>query len=111
MDRPWRTGSSGSTTSSYATARNHCSSSQVEDTIDFEATSRTNNASEVTTPTRNRWAQYETEDLEEESRRATSNAVVNMATRMANEMPASPAALSQGSDEDDKLAGFLRMYQ
>ena len=40
----------------------------------------------VVTPTRNCWAQYETDDLEEESRRATGNAVVGMATRIADGM-------------------------
>eukprot|EP00573_Skeletonema_grethae_P001064 CAMPEP_0201686630 /NCGR_PEP_ID=MMETSP0578-20130828/1001_1 /ASSEMBLY_ACC=CAM_ASM_000663 /TAXON_ID=267565 /ORGANISM="Skeletonema grethea, Strain CCMP 1804" /LENGTH=764 /DNA_ID=CAMNT_0048170703 /DNA_START=43 /DNA_END=2337 /DNA_ORIENTATION=+ len=61
-DRPWRSasgasGASSATNSSYTTA----------------ATSS------------DRWAQYETEDLVEESRKATSAAVVNMATRIAND--------------------------
>eukprot|EP00986_Skeletonema_menzelii_P020501 scaffold31369_cov166-Skeletonema_menzelii.AAC.2 len=61
-DRPWRqasaaSGASSATSSSYTTA---ASSSD-------------------------RWAQYETEDLVEESRKATSAAVVNMATRIAND--------------------------
>jgi predicted phosphodiesterase len=91
-DRPWRQASSGAgssaSTSSYTTA---ASSSD-------------------------RWAQYETEDLAEESRRATSKAVVNMATRIANEeadkyedeyaklAPASPSSSSRSSQyRDDPL--------
>lgn len=91
-DRPWRqasgtSGASSATNSSYTTA----------------ATSS------------DRWAQYETDDLTEESRKATSAAVVNMATRIANDeadkygdeyatlTPAAPPAATKALYRDDPL--------
>ncbi|KAL7441727.1 hypothetical protein ACHAXM_008158, partial [Skeletonema potamos] len=88
-DRPWRqaSGASSTTSSSYTTA----------------ATSS------------DRWAQYETEDLVEESRKATSAAVINMATRIANDeadkyedeyaklTPAAPSADTNNIYRDDPL--------
>mmetsp|Transcript_21566 Transcript_21566/g.46907 ORF Transcript_21566/g.46907 Transcript_21566/m.46907 type:complete len:855 (-) Transcript_21566:208-2772(-) len=99
-ERPWRTANSSSSTitntsaaSSYATANTH-----THNDYDLDNRTRSNDSTDslgqqqqqqqqsaVTTPTRNRWAQYETDDLAEESRKATSNAVVDMATRLANE--------------------------
>ena len=103
-DRPWRTSASGSATTSSANDRNSSSMDYVtaEDDLEDDLSSTeerlstsgievsrnqsTNSESsvEVSTPTRNRWAQYETDDLAEESRRATSNAVVDMATKYAD---------------------------
>ena len=79
-DRPWRTSSTSSTidSSSYTTANEYIGRTHSSDSAE--------NSTSVSTPTKNRWAQYETDPnyLAEESRRATSNAVVNMVDKLAN---------------------------
>jgi len=62
-DRPWRQASGASGASSATSVSSYTTAATSSD----------------------RWAQYETDDLVEESRKATSTAVVNMATRIAND--------------------------
>eukprot|EP00579_Thalassiosira_antarctica_P006969 CAMPEP_0201879302 /NCGR_PEP_ID=MMETSP0902-20130614/10221_1 /ASSEMBLY_ACC=CAM_ASM_000551 /TAXON_ID=420261 /ORGANISM="Thalassiosira antarctica, Strain CCMP982" /LENGTH=898 /DNA_ID=CAMNT_0048407097 /DNA_START=68 /DNA_END=2764 /DNA_ORIENTATION=+ len=96
-DRPWRTAASSTATSGYATANNN---------NDYEDDEASNNDSdddddandesydvEVTTSSSNRWSQYETDDLAEESRRATSNAVLQEAMKIADKQEAEPEPL------------------
>eukprot|EP00581_Thalassiosira_minuscula_P016022 CAMPEP_0183722962 /NCGR_PEP_ID=MMETSP0737-20130205/14744_1 /TAXON_ID=385413 /ORGANISM="Thalassiosira miniscula, Strain CCMP1093" /LENGTH=856 /DNA_ID=CAMNT_0025953209 /DNA_START=96 /DNA_END=2666 /DNA_ORIENTATION=- len=91
-DRPWQKASSNSSsiatnatsgTSGYATANNHYNEEEEAELSDGGDNGSSSSGIEVTASRSQRWSQYETDDLEEESRRATSNAVVDMATRMA----------------------------
>ena len=88
-DRPWRQTSSAS-----------------------GASSATNNSYTTAATSSDRWAQYETEDLAEESRKATSAAVVSMATKIANDeadkyedeyVTLTPASSNNKSYRDDPL--------
>ncbi|KAL7545184.1 hypothetical protein ACHAWF_008533 [Thalassiosira exigua] len=105
-DRPWRSASNSSahtsTSASYATARDRDydatrsrsggSSSSSSSSSGGGSARDDKDAAEATVaaPSPVRWAQYETDDLAEESRRATSNAVVDMATRLADRQAAEP---------------------
>ncbi|KAL7531799.1 hypothetical protein ACHAXR_004241, partial [Thalassiosira sp. AJA248-18] len=90
-DRPWRTASGGTEPSAaIEVSRNRSNDST--------------GSIEVTTSSSNRWSQYETDDLAEESRKATSNAVVDMATKIADrqqeaaeEVPMLPSSPMGGS--------------
>eukprot|EP01082_Thalassiosira_pseudonana_P006457 g5832.t1 g5832 contig20:255769-256644(+) len=70
-DRPWRTASSSG-------GSNAVSPSSISSVSSPQYNPSPRNY------TSDRWAQYETDDLAEQSRRATSNAVVDMATKFAD---------------------------
>ena len=93
-DRPWRTSSSASGNNDKSSSRG--TSREELDTSDKESSPyRTN-----TSPS-SRWSQYETENLAEESRKATSAAANRAASRLADgmgeEVPYSPASPMGGA--------------
>ncbi|KAL3762737.1 hypothetical protein ACHAW5_006548 [Stephanodiscus triporus] len=103
VDRPWRTSSSAATASYASTARSadYYYDGSEEDAVEFSV------GGVGALSTSSRWSQYETDDLEEESRRATSNAVVDVATRLANSMGGSAASASASAGGEEEDVGFL----
>mmetsp|Transcript_38508 Transcript_38508/g.80697 ORF Transcript_38508/g.80697 Transcript_38508/m.80697 type:complete len:893 (-) Transcript_38508:126-2804(-) len=100
-DRPWRTATGNGSavtrgTSGYVTANNDVVTDYGEegdvnnittDMDDDDDQDELNESYDVEV-TSNRWSQYETQDLAVESRRATSNAVVDMASKIADKQEA-----------------------
>lgn len=106
-DRPWRTTTAttnDNTTSSgmYDIERSYSNESAGSDSSGGKGRSG-GGVGVVRTPSQNRWAQYETDDLAEESRKATSNAVVDMATRIAE----SQRAEDTDSEDDSNTHSMM----
>ncbi|KAL3759030.1 hypothetical protein ACHAWU_008639 [Discostella pseudostelligera] len=108
-ERPWRTNSTTASNSSamYDIERSYSNESAGSVGSGNNQTRNSgcggSGVEVVRTPSKNRWAQYETDDLAEESRKATSNAVVDMATRIADSQRAENdnEEEDEGSDNED----------